>query len=94
MLQESYLVSPSSPEMDPDEFEKRAETIFKEYFDHGDVQEVAASLDEFNIRNIKHEVSYLAFEIILYIIDSLCLFSLSLFLPLPLDCPCANHYCP
>lgn len=54
--EESYLVSPSSPQMDPDEFVKRAETIFKEYFDHGDAQEVAASLEEFNIRNIKHEV--------------------------------------
>ena len=50
-------MSPSSPHMDLDEFEKRAEAIFKEYFDHGDVQEVAASLEEFNIRNIKHEVS-------------------------------------
>ena len=57
ILQESYLVSPSSPHMDLDEFEKRAETIFKEYFDHGDSQEVAASLEEFNIRNIKHEVN-------------------------------------
>ena len=57
VLQASYLVSPSSPHMDLDEFEKRAETIFKEYFDHGDPQEVAASLEEFNIRNIKHEVS-------------------------------------
>ena len=55
--QESYLVSPSSPQMDRDEFVKRAETIFKEYFDHGDAQEVAASLEEFNIRNIKHEVN-------------------------------------
>lgn len=52
----SYLVSPSSPHMDLDEFEKRAENIFKEYFDHGDSQEVAASLEEFNIRNIKHEI--------------------------------------
>ena len=50
-------MSPSSPHMDLDEFEKRAETIFKEYFDHGDPQEVAASLEEFNIRNIKHEVN-------------------------------------
>ena len=50
-------MSPSSPQMDPDEFVKRAETIFKEYFDHGDAQEVAASLEEFNIRNIKHEVN-------------------------------------
>ena len=50
-------MSPSSPHLDLNEFEKRAEEIFKEYFDHGDVQEVAASLEEFNIRNIRHEVS-------------------------------------
>ena len=50
-------MSPSSPHLDLDEFEKRAETIFKEYFDHGDPQEVATSLEEFNIRNIKHEVN-------------------------------------
>lgn len=54
--EESYLVSPSSPQMDLDEFEKRAEALFKEYFDHGDVQEVAAVLEEFNIRNMKHEI--------------------------------------
>ena len=57
LYQESYLVSPSSPHMDLDEFEKRAEVIFKEYFDHGESHEVAASLEEFNIRNIKHEVA-------------------------------------
>ena len=79
-------MSPSSPQMDRDEFEKRAEAIFKEYFDHGDVQEVVASLDEFNIRNIKHEVSSLAFRDDLYII----IFSLSL----SLGCPCADHCCP
>ena len=55
-------MSPSSPHLDLNEFEKRAEEIFKEYFDHGDVQEVAASLEEFNIRNIRHEVSWFVAE--------------------------------
>ena len=50
------MVSPSSPQMDPEEFEKQAQVIFKEYFNHGDTQEVVDSLEEFNIRNIKHEV--------------------------------------
>lgn len=77
--------------MDLDEFEKRAETIFKEYFDHGDPQEVATSLEEFNIRNIKHEVNsntwYGVFKALLVIDQSI---SLSLF-SLKTDRSCADH---
>lgn len=51
-----YLVSPSSPQMTVDEFEKTAKEIFQEYFDHGVTQEVASSLEELSIKNIKHEV--------------------------------------
>ena len=56
LVQTTYLVSPCSPQMDVDDFEKTATDIFKEYFDHGDTQEVATSLEELSIRNIKHEV--------------------------------------
>lgn len=52
----TYLDSPSSPQMAADEFEKVAKLIFQEYFHHGDTQEVASSLEELSIRNIKHEV--------------------------------------
>ncbi len=51
-----YLVSPSSPQMSSEEFEKTANEIFLEYFDHGDTAEVASSLEGLSIRNIKHEV--------------------------------------
>ena len=56
VMQETYVVSPSSPQIDSEEFEKQAKVIFQEYFNHGDTQEVADSLEEFNIKNIKHEV--------------------------------------
>nr|CAA75614.1 MA3 [Suberites domuncula] len=52
----TYLVSPSSSQMSALDFEKTAIEIFKEYFDHGDTQEVASSLEELSIKNIKHEV--------------------------------------
>ena len=50
------MVSPSSPLLNKEEFQKQAVIIFKEYFDHGDTQEVAESLEDFNIWNLKHEV--------------------------------------
>ena len=55
--QETYVVSPSSPQMDQEQFQKQAEVIFKEYFDHGNTQEVADSLAEWNHKNYKHKVS-------------------------------------
>lgn len=30
--------------------------VFKEYFEHGDTQEVVESLEELSIKNFKHEV--------------------------------------
>ena len=54
--QETYVVSPSSPQMGQEQFQKQAEVIFKEYFDHGNTQEVADSLAEWNHKNYKHEV--------------------------------------
>lgn len=82
-------MSPSSPHLDLNEFEKRAEEIFKEYFDHGDVQEVAASLEEFNIRNIRHEVSRtIGCTSFLSVNLSEC--------PFPADalgCPCPDRRC-
>lgn len=39
-----------------EEFEKNAIELFKEYFEHGDTQEVADTLEEYNIKNIKPEV--------------------------------------
>ncbi len=50
------MVSPSSPHMKLDEFERCAEALFKEYFQNGDTQEVADTLEEFNIKNFKAEV--------------------------------------
>ena len=38
------------------EFEKCAEALFKEYFQNGDTQEVADTLEEYNIKNFKAEV--------------------------------------
>lgn len=55
-LQEHYVVSPSSPHMSLEEFERNALELFKEYFEHGDTQEVVESLEEINIRNFKPEV--------------------------------------
>lgn len=40
-----------------EEFERSATALFKEYFEHGDTQEVADTLEEFNIKNIKPEVA-------------------------------------
>jgi programmed cell death protein 4 len=56
LLQEEYVVSPSSPHMTLEDFEKSAVEMFMEYFEHGDTQEVAESLEEINIRNFKPEV--------------------------------------
>ena len=44
--------------MDQEQFQKQAEVIFKEYFDHGNTQEVADSLAEWNHKNYKHKVSF------------------------------------
>ena len=51
------MVSPSSPHMTLEEFEKTAHALFLEYFENGDTQEVCDSLDELNIKNFKPEVS-------------------------------------
>lgn len=51
------MVSPSSPQMTIYELEKCAGALFKEYFQNGDTQEVADTLEEYNIKNIKAEVS-------------------------------------
>lgn len=53
---EEYVVSPSSPHMTLDEFEKKAVGLFKEYFEHGDTQEVVDTLNEYNIKNFKPEI--------------------------------------
>ena len=50
------MVSPSSPHMLLEDFEKKAAALFREYFEHGDTQEVADTLEEFNIKNFKAEV--------------------------------------
>ncbi len=50
-------MSPSSPHMTMSEFEKTAVALFQEYFENGDTQEVAVTLDELNIKNFKPEVS-------------------------------------
>lgn len=55
-FQAQFVVSPSSPHMTLEEFEKNTLEIFKEYFEHGDTQEVVDSLEEFNIKNFKPEV--------------------------------------
>lgn len=55
-MQEEYLVSPSSPHMSLGEFEKTAMAMFREYFEHGDTQEVSDTLEELNIKNFKPEV--------------------------------------
>jgi len=52
------VVSPSSPHMTIQEFEKTAHVLFLEYFENGDTQEVADSLDELNIKNFKPEVNF------------------------------------
>lgn len=44
--------------MDVEDFEKAVTEILKEYFDHGDSDEVATSLEELNVRNIKHKVPF------------------------------------
>ncbi|CAI8049157.1 Programmed cell death protein 4 [Geodia barretti] len=55
----TYTVSPSSPHLSIEEFRKQAVAIFKEYFEHGDTTDVAASLAECNIQNIKEEVVHM-----------------------------------
>ena len=57
--EETYVVSPSSPHMGQEQFQKQAEVIFKEYFDHGNTQEVADSLAEWNHKNYKHEIVHI-----------------------------------
>lgn len=42
--------------MSLDAFEKQAGALFREYFENDDPDEVAYSLAEFNIKNIKPEV--------------------------------------
>lgn len=56
LIQAQFVVSPSSPHMTLEEFERNALEIFNEYFEHGDTQEVVDSLEEFNIKNFKPEV--------------------------------------
>lgn len=53
---DSYIVSPSYQHMSVEEFRRQAVAIFKEYFEHGDTADVATSLVECNIQNIKREV--------------------------------------
>ena len=50
------MVSPSSPHMILGEFERKASSLFCEYFEHGDTQEVSDTLEEVNIKNFKPEV--------------------------------------
>ena len=50
------MVTPSSPHMVLGDFEKRAVTLFREYFEHGDTQEVSDNLEEVNVKNFKPEV--------------------------------------
>lgn len=39
------------------EFERKAALLFREYFEHGDTQEVSDILEEVNIKNFKPEVN-------------------------------------
>ena len=50
-------MSPSSPQMSPVDFEKKAGALFREYFENDDLEEVAYTLGQFNIKNIKHQVN-------------------------------------
>ena len=43
--------------MSPAAFEKQAGALFREYFENDDLEEVAYSLADFNIKNTKHEVN-------------------------------------
>lgn len=54
------MVSPSSPHMSREEFERSAVALFMEYFEHGDTQEVADTLEEMSIKNFKSEVCIIA----------------------------------
>ncbi len=42
--QELYVVSPSSPHLSIEDFQKQGAVIFREYFDHADTQEVIVSM--------------------------------------------------
>jgi programmed cell death protein 4 len=55
----TYTVSPSSPHLSIEEFRRQAVALFREYFEHGDTTDVAASLAECNIQNIKEEVVHM-----------------------------------
>ena len=59
--------------------------LFKEYFEHGDTQEVVDSLEELSIKNFKHEVWLLYGELLVVIHHSL-----SNFLPPFLDYSCSS----
>lgn len=56
---ETYTVSPSSPHLSVEDFRKQAVAFFREYFEHGDTADVAASLAECSIQNIKEEVVHM-----------------------------------
>ncbi len=44
--------------MSLEEFERSSVELFREYFEHGDTQEVVDSLEELNIKNFKPEVMH------------------------------------
>lgn len=54
--EDTYVVSPSIPQMNTDDFQQQAETMFKEYFDNDDKEEIATVLGTLNIKNIKPEI--------------------------------------
>jgi programmed cell death protein 4 len=54
--EDAYIESPPTPHLKLDEFQKEAETLFKEYFNNSDKEEVLHTLNELNIKNIKPEI--------------------------------------
>ncbi|CAH1784453.1 unnamed protein product [Owenia fusiformis] len=55
-----YVVKKVVPEVTEDELTKSVEPILQEYLEHGDTDEVAASLKEMNIGSKKHKITELA----------------------------------
>ncbi|XP_065827923.1 programmed cell death protein 4-like [Oscarella lobularis] len=58
-----YVMDTIEPELTEAQLEKYVEPIVKEYYDHGDIYEVAESLRELNIRSHRYEVPRVAVSI-------------------------------
>eukprot|EP00118_Oscarella_pearsei_P024875 m.306995 g.306995 ORF g.306995 m.306995 type:complete len:449 (+) comp41802_c0_seq1:166-1512(+) len=61
--EDGYVMDTIEPELTESQFEKYVEPIVKEYFDHGDIFEVAESLAELNIISLRYKVPQLAVSI-------------------------------